>query len=325
MPCLESHNITCNISLDGECKLLLQNFSYTSKWHLSFREVKLREGKDRRSRIYISAVGRGTCGRLSGIVDRIGRRSCHRAFFDAGPRWDIRYAIGASLVSVIATSSGAASAYMKEGYSNIRIGMFLEIATSMGALLGAYLAAIISTQIIGLIFGIVLLYSAYQSIQPQLDKACDENSPKDSLATILKMHGSYPAPVGEKRYCVHAVPLGFGLMVGAGTLSGLLGIGSGALKVIAMDQAMKLPFKVSSTTSNFMIGVTAAASAGIYLSRGYIDPSLSMPVVLGVLLGSFLGAKILASTRTRVLRNLFGIVVVILASEMIYQSLKGRF
>jgi uncharacterized membrane protein YfcA len=238
---------------------------------------------------------------------------------------DIRYAIGASLVSVIATSSGAASAYVKEGYSNIRIGMFLEIATSLGALFGAFLAAIISTQIIGFIFGIVLLYSAYQSMRPRHETPCEEGSPQDRLATFLKMHGTYPTPKGDKRYCVRAVPLGFSLMLGAGTLSGLLGIGSGALKVIAMDQAMRLPFKVSSTTSNFMIGVTAAASAGIYLSRGYIDPGLAMPVVLGVLAGSFFGARVLASARTKLLRRVFSAVVVLLALEMIYNSLKGGF
>ncbi len=237
---------------------------------------------------------------------------------------DIRYAIGASLVSVIATSSGAASAYVKEGYSNIRIGMFLEIATSIGALVGAFLASVISTQIIGVVFGIVLLHSAYQSWRPRAEQPCDETTPRDRIATLLKMHGAYPAPEGERRYCVRAVPLGFGLMFGAGTLSGLLGIGSGALKVIAMDQAMRLPFKVSSTTSNFMIGVTAAASAGVYLNRGYIDPGLAMPVVLGVLGGAFLGAKFLASARTRLLRNIFAGVVVILALEMIYNSLKGR-
>lgn len=236
---------------------------------------------------------------------------------------DIRYAIGASLISVIATSSGAASAYVKEGFSNIRIGMFLEIATTLGALFGAFLASIISTQVIGLIFGVVLIYSAYESVHPQRETPCEEGTPRDKLATLLKMHGTYPAPEGDKRYCVRAVPLGFSLMVGAGTLSGLLGIGSGALKVIAMDQAMRLPFKVSSTTSNFMIGVTAAASAGIYLSRGYVDPGLAMPVVLGVLAGSFLGARVLASARTRLLRKVFGAVVVLLALEMIYNSLKA--
>ncbi len=237
---------------------------------------------------------------------------------------DIHYAIGASLVSVIATSSGAAAAYVKEGFSNIRIGMFLEVATTLGALLGAYLVSIVSSQIIGVIFGVVLFYSAFQSMLTRHEHPCREDSPKDRLATRLKMHGSYPTALGERRYCVQGVPLGFGLMFGAGTLSGLLGIGSGAVKVIAMDQAMRLPFKVSSTTSNFMIGVTAAAGAGVYLSRGYVDPGLAMPVVLGVLVGSFAGARFLAGARTTLLRRIFGAVVFVLAFEMIYNSLKGR-
>ncbi len=237
---------------------------------------------------------------------------------------DIRYAVGASLVSVIATSSGAASAYVKEGYSNIRVGMFLEIATTIGALFGAFLAAIVSTQIIGAIFGVVLLHAAYNTLRQRAEHPCDENSPRDPIASWLRMHGSYPTSKGPRQYCVRAVPLGFSLMFGAGTLSGLLGIGSGALKVIAMDQAMRLPFKVSSTTSNFMIGVTAAASAGVYLSRGYIDPGLAMPVVLGVLAGSFLGARYLTGAKTGLLRNVFAGVVAILAIEMLYNSLTGR-
>ena len=119
------------------------------------------------------------------------------------------------------------------------------------------------------------------------------------------------------------VPLGFGLMYVAGVLSGLLGIGSGALKVLAMDQAMRVPFKVSTTTSNFMIGVTAAASAGIYLARGEIDPGLAMPVMLGVLMGSTLGARVLPRARTPVLRVVFGVVIIVLAVEMIYKGLSG--
>jgi len=170
----------------------------------------------------------------------------------------------------------------------------------------------------------VLLYSAYQSFRSRTEQPCDENSPRDPIATLLNMHGTYPTTKGERSYCVRKLPLGFSLMFGAGTLSGLLGIGSGALKVIAMDQAMRLPFKVSSTTSNFMIGVTAAASAGVYLSRGYIDPGLAMPVVLGVLGGSILGARFLSSARTKLLRNIFAAVVLILALEMIYNGLKGR-
>src|ERR1700735_5215792 len=186
---------------------------------------------------------------------------------------DIRYAIGASLVSVIATSSGAAAAYVKEGISNIRIGMFLEMATTSGALLGAFLATWMPVRAIAIIFGVVLLYSAYISRRPRTE--AQRNLPPDPLATTLRLNGGFQDREGHRTYNVQNVPTGFGLMFGAGTLSGLLGIGSGAVKVLAMDQAMRIPFKVSTTTSNFMIGVTAAASAGIYLARGYVDPGLA--------------------------------------------------
>ena len=235
---------------------------------------------------------------------------------------DIHYAIGASLVSVIATSSGAAAAYVREGYTNMRIGMFLEIATTFGALLGAFLVARVPTEAIGVIFGLTLIYSAYQSSRPQPEVTAHEKP--DKLAEELRLNGSYPTAQGEQPYNVYRVPAGFGLMFGAGTLSGLLGIGSGAMKVLAMDQIMKVPFKVSTTTSNFMIGVTAAASAGIYLKRGFIRPGLAMPVMLGVLLGSMLGAKVLVKTRTKVLRLIFGLVIVALGIEMIFNSLTGR-
>ena len=162
--------------------------------------------------------------------------------------------------------------------------MFLEIATTVGALLGAFLATRVSGNAIATIFGFVLLYSAYLAGRPRVRHAFDDVP--DPMATRLKMNGSFPEAEGVRHYCVHRVPLGFSLMFGAGALSGLLGIGSGAVKVLAMDQAMRIPFKVSTTTSNFMIGVTAAASAGIYLNRGYIDPGLAMPVMLGVLAGS---------------------------------------
>ena len=232
---------------------------------------------------------------------------------------DLRYAIGASLISVIATSSGAAAAYVREGYSNIRIGMFLEIATTIGALFGAYLATRVATSYIGVIFGLVLLYSAYLSSRNQPSDRLDTTP--DKMATALRLHGTYPGPNGPEDYNVRHVPAGFGLMFTAGTLSGLLGIGSGAVKVLAMDQAMRIPFKVSTTTSNFMIGVTAAASAGVYLSRGYINPALAMPVVLGVLAGSMLGAKILVRARVTMLRWIFAGVIVVLGLEMIYNGL----
>ena len=235
---------------------------------------------------------------------------------------DLRYAMGASLVSVIATSSGAAAAYVKEGYSNIRIGMFLEVATTIGALVGAFLATRIPTSALAVIFGLVLLHAAWQSTQPRRATASD--SAPDPLAQRLKLAGSYPTPEGARQYRATHVKTGFGLMFGAGALSGLLGIGSGAMKVIAMDQAMRIPFKVSTTTSNFMIGVTAAAGAGIYLSRGYIWPALAMPVMLGVLAGSILGARILMGAGTRALRWTFAVVVFVMAIEMIYSGISKR-
>ncbi len=235
---------------------------------------------------------------------------------------DIRYAIGASLVSVIATSSGAAAYYVKQGFSNIRIGMFLEIATTIGALSGAFLAAFVSTRALAIIFGVVLLYSAYLSRKPRPPE--ERNLPPDKLATSLRMNGSFPSEEGIRNYNVQHVPTGFSLMFGAGALSGLLGIGSGAVKVLAMDQAMKIPFKVSTTTSNFMIGVTAAASAGVYLNRGYVDPGLSMPVMLGVLAGSMLGVHILMKAETKILRLVFSLVLLVLGGQMIYQGIAGK-
>ena len=235
---------------------------------------------------------------------------------------DIRYAIGASLISVIATSSGAAAAYLKEGFSNIRVGMFLEVATTIGAICGAYLATRIPTAVIAIIFGIVLLYSAWISAKPEDEVPIqDQTGP---FARVLRLDGSYPTPEGTVAYHVTGVPLGFSLMYVAGVLSGLLGIGSGAVKVLAMDRAMKIPFKVSTTTSNFMIGVTAAASAGIYLHRGYIDPGLAMPVMLGVLLGALVGARILPEAKVRTLRIVFAVAIAAVAIEMIVKGVRGN-
>jgi uncharacterized protein len=245
---------------------------------------------------------------------------------------DIRYAIGASLVSVIATSSGAAAAYLKEGYSNMRVGMFLEVATTVGALSGAFLAGYISTSAIAIIFGVVLLYSAYTSFGGP--KEPEKGLPPDRIAAFLRLDGTFPADRvdsgadlaagAREAYHVRNVPAGFGLMYMAGVLSGLLGIGSGAVKVLAMDQAMKIPFKVSTTTSNFMIGVTAAASAGIYLRRGYIDPALALPVMLGVLAGALVGALILPGAKVKSLRIVFGTVIAALGVQMIFEGVRGK-
>jgi uncharacterized protein len=234
---------------------------------------------------------------------------------------DLRYAIGASLISVIATSSGAAVAYVKEGFSNVRIGMFLEVATTVGAVGGAYLAGVVSTRAIGIIFGVTLLYSAWSSFR---EPHIETNHPPNALAQKLRLSGDYPTKNGRQTYVAENVPAGFGIMFIAGLLSGLLGIGSGAVKVLAMDHAMKLPFKVSTTTSNFMIGVTAAASAGIYLGRGYVAPGLAAPVMLGVLAGSLLGAHLLVRIRVPVLRVVFAVVIVALGVEMIYSGATGK-
>lgn len=235
---------------------------------------------------------------------------------------NLRYAIGASLISIIATSSGAAAAYVREGFTNIRIGMFLEIATTIGALIGVFIAGLVSTTFLALLFAAVLAYSAYLSLRPRHEHITLAESHPWSHA--LRLDGTYPTPAGEQAYGVQRVGTGFSLMLLAGTLSALLGIGSGAVKVLAMDQAMRLPFKVSTTTSNFMIGVTAAASAGVYLRRGYIDPGLAFPVVLGVLAGAFVGSRLLARIQPRRLRQIFAVVVVCLAIEMAYKALTGR-
>ena len=267
--------------------------------------------------VWAGSLVAGFLGALTGLGGGVVLVPLLTIFFKV----DLHYAIGASLVSVIATSSGSAAAYVKEGFSNIRIGMFLEIATTIGALLGAFLTAHVPARGIAIIFGLVLLYSAYvaRNIRPRTD----HDRPPDPLATKLKMNGSFPDTSGIRQYNVYNVPGGFGIMFGAGALSGLLGIGSGALKVVAMDQAMRIPFKVSTTTSNFMIGVTAAASAGVYLTRGYIDPALAMPVMLGVLVGSLMGTRVLVKTKTKSLRLVFSLVIVLLGIEMLLKGLTG--
>ena len=237
---------------------------------------------------------------------------------------DIRYAIGASLISVIATSSGAASAYVKEGFSNIRVGMFLELGTTLGAIAGASLASVVEPSAIAVVFGLVLIGNVATSLAARREGTPGPPEAPDRLAARLRMDGEYPSLHGLVRYHVRRVPAGLGLMSVAGALSGLLGIGSGALKVIAMDRVMRMPFKVSTATSNFMIGVTAASSAGIYLHRGYIAPGLTMPVMLGVLAGSLVGTRVLFRTPTRRLRWLFDVVIFALGVEMIFNGLTGR-
>jgi uncharacterized membrane protein YfcA len=268
--------------------------------------------------VYAGSLVAGALGSLTGLGGGVVLIPLLTLVFGV----DIRYAMGASLVSVIATSSGAAAAYVKEGYSNIRIGMFLEVATTLGAVGGAHLTTLLPTPVIAVVLGLVLIGSGVFS--GQTGTARHRDVVPDKLARLLRMNGSFPESDRLRAYNVTRVPLGFALMLLAGGLSGLLGIGSGAMKVLAMDRAMQIPFKVSTTTSNFMIGVTAAASAGVYLRRGYIDPSLAMPVMLGVLTGSVAGSRLLTKAKSGRLRLLFSLVIVGLGIEMIFDALHGN-
>ncbi|MFW5545501.1 MAG: sulfite exporter TauE/SafE family protein [Bacteroidales bacterium] len=236
---------------------------------------------------------------------------------------DFHYAVGAALVASIATSSGSGSAYVKEGVTNIRLGMFLEIATTIGAVCGAAVAIYLNSNTIAIIYGGVLVLTAAMQ---QRRKSDHDGVVGSEMARRLKLFGSWPQKDGTmKHYQLRHVGGGFSVMYVAGVLSGILGIGSGVLKVIAMDGIMKVPFKVSTTTSNFMMGVTACASAVIYVQRGNIVPGMACPVMIGVLFGALTGAKLLKRLDVRLLRRIFCIVILMVAANMIYQGATGKF
>lgn len=236
---------------------------------------------------------------------------------------DFHYAVGAALVSSIATSSGSGSAYVKEGITNIRLGMFLEIATTLGAVAGAFVAIFLNSSVIAILFGLVLLLTAAMQQRRKTDHDGIRGS---ATARQLRLYGEYPQRDGMKKaYELRNVGGGFGVMWIAGMLSGILGIGSGVLKVIAMDSLMKVPFKVSTTTSNFMMGVTACASAVVYVQRGNIAPGIACPIMIGVLLGALTGARLLKQMDVRLLRKLFSIIIVLVALNMIYNGFAGNF
>lgn len=233
----------------------------------------------------------------------------------------IHVAIGASIVSVIATSSGAAAAYVRDRITNLRVGMFLEIATTLGALSGAFLTILAPTGVLFVVFGVVLIISAVP-LAVHIGEELPQGVKSDRWARSLALTGSYPDHVlgREVAYEVTHVPAGFSMMYVAGLISGLLGIGSGTFKVLAMDTAMRLPMKVSTTTSNFMIGVTAAASAGIYFERGDINPLIAAPVALGVLAGATVGARTLAKLSNNTIRKIFIPLLVLIAIEMLVRG-----
>ncbi len=267
--------------------------------------------------IFGASLAAGVIGALAGVGGGIIVIPVLTVLFGV----DIRQAVGASIISVIATSSGAAAAYVRDRLTNMRIGMFLEVATTSGAVIGALLAAVVAQQFLYLLLGVVLFMSAVQ----QLVRLKEELPPPiepTGIAARLGLASSYPDAVlgREVEYEARRIPLGFFMMGIAGLVSGLLGIGSGVLKVLAMDGAMRLPMKVSSTTSNFMIGVTAAASAGIYIARGDVNASIAAPVALGVLAGALAGARILVRLSNARVRQVFVPVLVVIAGEMLLRG-----
>ncbi|ADW22343.1 MULTISPECIES: sulfite exporter TauE/SafE family protein [Thermus] len=268
--------------------------------------------------LFLASVLAGFVGALTGLGGGVVLVPMLTLLFGV----DLKLALGASLVSVIATSSGAAAAYVREGFTNLRLGMLLEVATTLGAVAGASLTARLPHGVVAGIFGLVLLHSAYMGLRGWERGARADPGPPDPLAVRLRLQGTYPGPRGSVPYAVRRVVPGFLLMGLAGVLSGLLGIGSGAVKVLAMDRIMGLPYKVS-TTSTFMIGVTAAAGAGVYLRHGFIHPDLAFPVVLGVLLGAVLRARLLPGAKVSRLRLLFSGVIALLGLEMLAQGLWG--
>lgn len=268
--------------------------------------------------LLLGAYLAGLAGSLTGLGGGVVIIPLLTLFFHV----DIRYAIGAALVSSIATSSGSASAYVKEGITNVRLGMFLEIATTTGAVIGAILAIYTPVNIVAILFGVMLIFSAAMTLRKKNESALTQGS---KLSYLLKLNSSYPGKEGRIDYKLTNVGAGFSIMTVAGMLSGLLGIGSGALKVLAMDTAMKVPFRVSTTTSNFMVGVTAAASAVVYLQRGYIDPGIAFPVIIGVLAGAFTGSKLLMRINVKSLKLIFSIAITLIALNMIYNGFNHKF
>ena len=237
---------------------------------------------------------------------------------------DIHAAVAAGIVSVIACSCGSAAPFLRSGLTNVRMAIVLEVATTLGALTGVLLTGILSAPFLYFLFAAVLLVSAWQMMARRYETVgeTDAGDPRD-WATVLRLHSSYPdhALGRDISYRVQRVPLGLALMYGAGVISALLGIGSGVLKIPAMDTALRLPIKVSSATSNFMIGVTAAASGVAYFARGDIDPGIAGPVALGSVLGALLGARFLLAVSGDKLRLFFVVVLVALAIQMLLSAL----
>ena len=235
---------------------------------------------------------------------------------------DIKHAIGISIISVIATSSGAASAYVRDHMTNLKVGMFLEMFTIAGALVGAAITVVSAQRPLFFVFGLVLLAS-WATLFFQRHEGWVPVAHQDSFSNWLQLEGSYYDQAARQTIQYRGVRAYFGgpLMFGAGLIAGLLGIGAGALKVLIHDLVMGLPPKVSTTTSNLIIGVTALAGASVYLAAGLIDPGQAAPVILGVVVGAFIGTRVLVRLTNQMVRHFFLVVLAILGIEMILRGI----
>ena len=264
--------------------------------------------------LFVVAIGGGFLGAILGLGGGIIVVPVLTLFYHV----HIRYAIAASLISVVATSSGAAASYLKDSLTNLRLAVFLEVGTVSGAIVGFLISTYIEAKYLFLLFGVFLFFSAVMMLRKREGRSSQKNH---SWSEKMKLHSTFPDNGQWVAYPVEKVPLGLFAMFGAGILSALLGIGSGIFKVLAMDGAMKLPIKVSSATSNFMIGVTASASAGAYLMRGDIHPEIAAPVAVGIIIGSFIGAKAMLRMPAQLIRKIFVVVLSIVSVEMILKGL----
>ena len=267
--------------------------------------------------MFLASIAAGLVGSLVGL----GGGVVVIPILTIGLGVDIHFAIGASIISVIATSSGAAATFVKDKITNLRVGMFLELGTTAGAIVGALVAAYANSVVLELVFGSILLVSLLPLVH-KIGEDIPRNPELSGLSKKLSLAGSYEEVDGTTvHYNAGRAGEGLAGMVIAGLVSGLLGIGSGTFKVLSMDLAMKLPMKVSTSTSNFMIGVTAAASAGIYFVRGDVDPVIVAPVALGILVGAFSGARLLGRARNPTIRKIFALVLAVGGVEMVLRAL----
>ncbi len=268
-------------------------------------------------------LGVGMLAGVFGAILGIGGGMIITPVLTLGLGLDIKYAIGASIIAVIATSSGSTIAYLKDEMLNLRVAMFLEIATTVGAVIGAVLTGLVHPTFLYFLFGALLVFTTYNMIRKLMMKNEDaQDVTADRLATKLNLNGTYYDKALKKQvdYQVQNVPGGFTMMFGAGLASGLLGIGSGAFKVLAMDTIMHMPLKPSSATSNLMMGVTAAASAMVYFFNGSIKAGIAAPLAIGILLGALIGTRIMQHLKPRLIRMIFVPVMLYLGIQMIMKG-----